>query len=53
MIAAYKVDSGEKKIRKYYTLTDFGKEQLKIYTNEWQHINHVVNTFLKGDINGH
>lgn len=52
MIASYKVDSGEKKIRKYYTLTDHGKTQLSIYTNEWQHINRVVNTFLKGDFNG-
>lgn len=52
MIAAYTVDNGEKKIRKYYTLTEHGKIQLDNYTNEWKHINRVVNTFLKGDFNG-
>lgn len=51
-IASYKIENTENKVRKYYTLTGYGKEQFVIYVQEWRSINEILEKLIEGDTNG-
>lgn len=52
LIASYKIENNEKKVRKYYTLTDYGKEQFILYVQEWKSINEIVKRLIEGGEDG-
>ena len=50
-IDSYIVESSEGPPRKYYKLTDTGKEELERLKNEWFEFVDSVNNLLKGVVN--
>lgn len=51
-IASYKIENTESKVRKYYTLTGYGKEQFATYVQEWRSINEILEKLIEGDSDG-
>lgn len=51
-IASYKIENTENKVRKYYTLTDYGKEQFHVYVQEWKSINQTLERLIEGELYG-
>ena len=49
MIESYIVESSEGPPRKYYRITEKGKEELERLSKEWFEFTQSVNTLLKGD----
>ena len=49
MIDSYIVESQEGPPRKYYRITDSGREELQRLTDEWFEFTESVNRLLKGD----
>ncbi len=49
MIDSYIVESQEGPPRKYYKITDSGREELQRLTDEWFEFTESVNRLLKGD----
>ena len=49
MIDSYIVESSEGPPRKYYRITEAGKEELERLSREWFEFTESVNTLLKGD----
>ena len=49
MIDSYIVESSEGPPRKYYKITEAGKEELERLSREWFEFTESVNTLLKGD----
>lgn len=49
LIDSYIVESPEGPPRKYYRITDAGKEELARLTKEWFEFTESVNSLLKGD----
>ncbi|MBQ8914464.1 MAG: helix-turn-helix transcriptional regulator, partial [Lachnospiraceae bacterium] len=49
LLTTYDVpDSGRN--RRYYSLTDTGKEKLEYYIKEWREYRDKINTLLGGDL---
>lgn len=51
MIESYIVESSEGPPRKYYRITEKGKEELERLSKEWFEFTESVNALLKGDNN--
>ena len=49
LIESYIVESSEGPPRKYYKITEAGKEELERLSREWFEFTESVNTLLKGD----
>ncbi len=50
IVESYKVSSSEKKVRKYYKLTDAGVEKMNNLINDYNAINNVIDSFINGDV---